>query len=140
MRDFGNTLHGKKAHFYLGAYYLSQGGFEEAQRHFEVFLRSGVSDPFLKAAAQAGLAEIYLNRKDYNKAAEVFRKAESMAPFDSYKALYRYKAAQAFEMAGNYAEALRLLRSLKEVYKYNPLGAQVDREIAFLEGFLEVRR
>lgn len=140
VNSYEGTLHGKKAHYYLGAYYLQKGDLEKAQKHFEAFLRSGVSDPFLRAAAQAGLAEVFLARKDYRKAAEAFRKAEALAPFQTYRALYHFKAAEALEMAGDHAEALDLLRSLKEVYKYNPLGAQVDRKIAFLEGFLEARR
>ncbi len=125
---------GKRALYYLGQYSLKKGDIEEAEKYFNRFLKSSPKDPLLEAGAWAALAAIEFDRGNLDKAVKLYIKARELAPFESQKAVYLYKAALAAEAKGDYKMALDFLQEFEEKYKDHPLMTDVRGEIKYLKG------
>ncbi|HDM89820.1 MAG TPA: tetratricopeptide repeat protein [candidate division WOR-3 bacterium] len=134
-----SKIEGKRSLYYLGDFYLRQGNIEEAERYYQRFLKSKPHDPLLESGAYAALGSIALSKGDPQKALQDYLRAEELAPFESQKALYLYKAALAAEAAGDYKKALDFLEEFEQKYKDHPLYGDVRGEMKFIKGAVSAR-
>jgi len=134
-----NKIEGKRSLYYLGDFSLRQGNMDEAERYYERFLKSKPHDPLMESGAYAALGSIALSKGDPQKAVQNYLRAKELAPFESQKAIYLYKAALAAEAAGDYKKALDFLEEFEQKYKDNPLYGDVRGEMKFLKGAISAR-
>jgi predicted negative regulator of RcsB-dependent stress response len=136
----GNTAAGKKANYYLGIHALKNEELDLAEQRFESYLASSPGDPFLEMAAYGCLATIAMDRDQLDEAFDLYGKAETRAPYETYKAYYTYKAATAARISGRYEDAIRLLEKFDDEYKDSPFRTPARKELSFVRGAQAVER
>jgi tetratricopeptide (TPR) repeat protein len=67
------------------------------------------------------------------EAAKYYKKAAEVSENDFTSPIYLMKAAQAFELLGNYKEALAIYKEIKEDYKASAEGRVIDKYITRAE-------
>jgi TolA-binding protein len=86
----------------------------------------------MKAAALAGQAGYYEYKKDYKKAAELYRDASRVNKSNVDNPDYMLKAAINYLHSGQNDTAKELLNSIKDDYKTSAASRQVDRYLALI--------
>jgi len=108
VANFSNGLHALKANFYLAQLYFSDGLESNAITHYEYVVARSRSE--FTEQALARLSEIYLKKKDHDKAISTLKRLESEADFPQnvtfaqsnlMKSFYEQKE---YQSAVNYAE------------------------------------
>ena len=111
--DYGMTDAGNLAHFYAGASFLKQGQFQEAINHLEEF---SSDDLLVQSRAYALTGDAYMELEDYGNAAKAYDKAANHKENKFFTPLYLSKAALAYELNGNYQEAIDRYTQITEKY------------------------
>ncbi len=140
VNKYGNTVYGKKALYYLGVYYLDSFQMDSAKYYLEKFIKSGVDDKFLKAAAHGGLGAVYESKGLFEDAYREYMEAYRLALTETYRGLYFFKAARAKELAGDYDTALKMFEEFKDKFKDHSFAFEASQEIAFIKGLMEARK
>lgn len=122
--DYGSTENGETAKIYLANAYAFLGQYDKA---FELYEDYGGSNDIYKAAALAGQAGYYANKEDYEKAANLFKKAANVSEINPSRPDYLLRAGINFMKAGQKDEAKALFQIIKDDYKTSTAFAQVDR-------------
>ncbi len=131
-QQYGNTLSGKKAFYYLGVLYYKKGNKKKAQQYFQKFLKFSIPDPLLKASAKGYLGTIYMDTGDYTTAFRMVYEAYQAAPLKSLKAFYLYRAANIKEMQKSYIEAVSLYKELTEKFPASTFVRDARTELDYL--------
>ncbi len=121
------TPAGKLANYYLGLCYYQKGNYQQAIDNLEKFNAHDV----LVSANSAGVegdAEMQLNNTD--KAIEYYMEAVKRSDNDYTAPLFMKKAAQAYEIKGDYANALNLYQNIKTKYYNYAQANDIDKYIA----------
>ncbi len=124
VADYGSTENGETAKIYLANAYSFLGQYEKAFEHYKDY--SGSVDIY-KAAALAGQAGYYAGKGEYEKAADLFKKAANVSEINPSRPDYLLKAGINFMKAGQKDEAKVLFQIIKDDYKTSTAFAQVDR-------------
>lgn len=124
VEDYGSTENGETAKIYLANAYAFLGQYDKA---FELYESYGGSNNIYKAAALAGQAGYYANKGDYEKAANLFKKAANVSEINPSRPDYLLRAGINFMKAGQKDEARALFQIIKDDYKTSTAFAQVDR-------------
>jgi tetratricopeptide (TPR) repeat protein len=125
--QYGWTPAGHLANYYLGLCYYQKGNYQDAIDNLEKF---DAHDILVSANAVGveGDAEMQLNNTD--KAIEYYLEAVKRSDNDYTTPIYLKKAAQAYELKGDYANALNIYQTIKTKY-YNYYEANdIDKYIA----------
>lgn len=122
--DYGSTENGETAKIYLANAYAFLGQYDKA---FELYEDYGGSNDIYKAAALAGQAGYYANKEDYEKAANLFKKAANVSEINPSRPDYLLRAGINFMKADQKDEAKALFQIIKDNYKTSTAFAQVDR-------------
>jgi len=108
LKDFPNGSHTLKAHFYVAQLYFAENKGDKAIPHYEFVVGKERSE--FSEQALARISELYLGKKDYNKALTYLKRLETEADFpqnvifaqtNSMKASYELKK---YSEAVTYAE------------------------------------
>jgi tetratricopeptide (TPR) repeat protein len=129
VEEYGSTENGEIAKIYLANSYNMLGKVDDAVKYYEDY--DGDSDLF-KAAALAGEGSYYSIKKDYKKAAELYRKAFNVSEQNVLNAEYMLNAAINFINAGEKEKAKELLTALKKDFAASPVIRDVDRYLALV--------
>lgn len=124
VEDYGSTENGETAKIYLANAYAFLGQYEKA---FELYEDYGGSNDIYKAAALAGQAGYFASKNEYEKAANLFKKAANVSEINPSRPDYLLKAGINFMKAGQKDEAKALFQIIKDDYKTSTAFAQVDR-------------
>ncbi|MGQ9797976.1 MAG: tetratricopeptide repeat protein [Ignavibacterium sp.] len=124
VEDYGSTENGETAKIYLANAYAFLGQYDKA---FDLYESYGGSNDIYKAAALAGQAGYYANKRDYEKAANLFKKAANVSEINPSRSDYLLRAGINFMKAGQKDEARALFQIIKDDYKTSTAFAQVDR-------------
>ncbi len=124
VSEFGNTENGETAKIYLANAYAFLGQYDKAFEYFEDY--SGSND-FFKATALAGQASYYSVKKDYAKAAKLYKQAAFISEINPNRPDYLLQAGINFMKVKNNDEAKNLFQIIKDDYKASNAHAQVDR-------------
>ena len=124
VEDFGSTENGETAKIYLANSYAFLGQYEKALEYYEDY---GGSNDIYKAAALAGQAGYYASKGEYEKAADLFKKAANVSKINPSRPDYLLRAGINYMKAGQKDEAKALFQIIRDDYKTSTAFAQVDR-------------
>lgn len=124
VEDFGSTENGETAKIYLANSYTFLGQYEKALEYYKDY--SGSNDIY-KAAALAGQAGYYASKGEYEKAADLFKKAANVSKINPSRPDYLLRAGINYMKAGQKDEAKALFQIIRDDYKTSTAFAQVDR-------------
>ncbi len=127
---YSGTPVGEQAKLYLANAYFQLRNYDEAQKVFESI--SGTA-PLVKASALAGEAACYEEKKEYKKAAQLFRRAADMVQNDAIAPIYLENAGRNFDLAGEKSDALVVYETLKKEYPQSANARNVEQIIARLK-------
>jgi len=124
------TPAGQLANYYLGLCYYQKKDYQGAIDNLEKF---DANDILVSANAIGvqGDAEMQLNNVD--KAIEYYLEAAKKSANDYTSPLYLKNAAQAYEVKGDYADALNIYQTIKTQYYDYAQANDIDRYIARAE-------
>ncbi len=129
-KTYSGTPSGEQAKLYLANAYFQLRNYDEAQRAFESISSSA---PLVKGSALAGEAACYEQKKEYKKAAQLFRRASEIVRNDAIAAIYLENAGRNFEFAGEKSDALSIYEKLKKDYPQAAATRNVEPIIARLK-------
>lgn len=129
VQEYDGSENGETAKIYLANSYNRMGKFDEAFKYYESY-SGGI--PILKAASLAGQAGYYEYKKDYKKAADMFREASQVSKFNADNPDYLLKASINYIHSGQGDTAKELLNTIKNDYKTSSAARQVDRYLAII--------
>jgi tetratricopeptide (TPR) repeat protein len=122
---------GRLAYVLLGNYWVSQGNPQKA----EALLAKVKDNPqdLIYYQAQDLLGQIYFQRKDYDKAIEIYKAIQADEPreFPVDQAIFRQ--AEALEKKGQKAEALTLYKKVQDEFMQGAFAYQAAQKVRQLE-------
>jgi len=130
VEEYGSTENGETAKIYLAGAYSYLGNYEEAFKYYNDY--SGSIDLY-NASALAGMAGYYAAKRDYQKAADLYKEAAGAAEINAQNPDYLLDAAVNYYNAGDSEEAKILLEKIKEDYATSEARKQVDKYLALVE-------
>ncbi|AFH48517.1 Tetratricopeptide domain protein [Ignavibacterium album JCM 16511] len=124
VEDYGSTENGETAKIYLANAYSFLGQYEKA---FELYKDYSGSNDIYKAAALAGQAGYFASKGEFEKAADLFKKAANVSEINPSRPDYLLRAGINYLKAGQKDEAKALFQIIKDDFKTSTAFAQVDR-------------
>jgi tetratricopeptide (TPR) repeat protein len=125
--NYGSTVSGELARFYLANAYLHLGKYDDALKQFGSF--SSSSD-LLTASALAGIGACCEAKSDYATAAKRYEKAANAISDPSVTPDYLNSAARCYGMSGEKERAIELLKRIKKEFPKSAVAREVDRYIS----------
>lgn len=113
VEEYGSTENGETAKIYLANSYNFLGKIDEALKYYEDY---GGGIDIYKAAALAGQAGCYASKNEYEKAADLYKKASRVSKEDALNADYLTHAGINYLNAGKKDEAKEVLTQVKKDY------------------------
>jgi len=129
-KTYSGTPSGEQAKLYLANAYFQLRNYDEAQKAFESI---SSSSPLVKGSALAGEAACYEQKKEYKKAAQLFRRAADAVRNDAIAPIYLDNAGRNFELAGEKSDALSIYEKLKKDYPQAAATRNAEQIIARLK-------
>ncbi|NLT50170.1 MAG: tetratricopeptide repeat protein [Ignavibacteria bacterium] len=125
--EFGGSENGETARIYLANSYYNIGDIDKALEQYEDY--SGDNEMF-SAAAYSGMAACYVEKKDYQKAAEYFIKASKVNSTNPQNSAYLLEAGINYLKIGDKESAKEALNTIKEEHKTTQEFTLADRYLA----------
>jgi len=129
VSEYGSTENGESAKIFLANSYQMLGNVEEAYKYYEDY---GGSNKIFKATALSGEAGYYANKKEYEKAADLFLSASRVAKENVLNPDYMLKAAVNFIDAGKKDDAKELLETIRKDYQTSTAFREVDKYLTLV--------
>lgn len=129
-KEYAGTPSGEQAKLYLANAYFQLRNYDEAQKVFESVSSSA---PVVKGSALAGEAACYEQKREYKKAAQLFRRAADAVGNDAIAPIYLENAGRNFELAGEKSDALAAFEKLKKDYPQAAASRNAEAIIARLK-------
>ena len=130
VEEYGSTESGELAKIYLANSYSFLGRNDEALEFYEDY---SSDNEIYKATALAGQAGIYSDRKDYEKAADLYLKASRISDSNPLNPEYMLNAGINYLSAGNEEEAKELFESIRKDYPTSTAFREVDRYLSQIQ-------
>lgn len=127
---YGNTSQGNVARIFLGDCYLMTGNNDAAYKVYDDY--SG-SNPLFRATALAGKAACLEVKKEFDKAADLYKDASKISKENPANSEFLLKAGINLIQAGKKAEAKTLFETLKKDYKNSTEAYESDRYLSQIE-------
>ena len=131
--NYAATKAGNLARYYAGISYLRIGQFEAAIAALEDFDKE---DEVIGTIAVGAIGDAYMELGDLNKAAKNYEKAANRRENEFTSPIYLKKAAQTFEILGDYDKAVELYKRIKVDYTTSTEALDIDKYIARAEAFV----
>jgi tetratricopeptide (TPR) repeat protein len=125
--EYSMTKTGNLANYYAGICYLRTGKFEQA---IEFLGKYNGKDELISSVAigAVGDAHMELNHKD--EAIKYYMKAADNSNNSFTTPFYLKKAGFAYEISGNFAEALKVYERIQKEHQKSTEASEMDRAIA----------
>lgn len=130
VEDYGGTENGESAKIYLANSYDMLGKPDEALKYYSDY-DGDIS--IYKAASLAGQAGIYAGRKEYEKAADLFKKASRISKSNVQNPDYMLNASINYISAGKEEAAKDLLESIEKDYPTSQANSKVAEYLAMVD-------
>ncbi|OGU41047.1 MAG: hypothetical protein A2315_10840 [Ignavibacteria bacterium RIFOXYB2_FULL_35_12] len=127
--EYGSTENGETAKIFLANSYQMLGNVEEAFKYYEDY---GGGNKTFKATALSGEAGYYANKKEYEKAADLFLSASRVAKENVLNPEYMLKAAVNFIDAGKKEDAKDLLEIIRKDYQTSTAFREIDKYLTLV--------
>ena len=125
--NYGSTETGEQAKIYLADCYYFIGDYDNAFKYFKDY---DGSDRFLEASADAGMAEVYEIRGDFEKASEYYDRAASRDSKNFLTPQYLIGAARDYIKIGKKDRAIDLLNRVKKNFPDSQYAMNLDYYMA----------
>ena len=122
--DYGSSENGNTAKIFLGNAYLLLNNNDEAYKAFDDY--SG-SNPLFKATAMAGKAGCLEVKKEYEKAADLYKDASKVSKINPANPEYLLRAGINYLNLGKKDEAKAVFETIKKDYKNSSMFYDVDK-------------
>ena len=132
--NYGSTKVGNLAHYYLGVSFLRTGQYEAAISELKDF---SSDDILISTMALGATGDAYMELEDVEKAASYYDKAANNDENAFSAAYYLFKAGQAYELLGDYEEALERYNTIEKDYNTSSEATEIDKYIAKAESFIQ---
>ncbi|MGE5797620.1 MAG: tetratricopeptide repeat protein [Ignavibacteria bacterium] len=130
VEEYGSSENGETAKIYLANSYSMLGKLDDALKYYEDY---NGSNELFKATSLAGEASYYAVKKDYKKAAELYRNASKVSEQNILNPEYMLSAAINYINAGDNSEAKELLTAIKKEFTTSPAHREADRYLTALD-------
>ncbi|MDR3611715.1 MAG: hypothetical protein P4L27_14185 [Ignavibacteriaceae bacterium] len=127
---YGSTENGEIAKIYMANSYNNLGKLDEAYKLYKDY--SG-SNKLFKATAIAGQASYQAYQKNYEKAADLYKKAAFVSDEDVLNPEYLLLAAINYITAGKNSDAKELFAKIKKDYATSTAVREIDKYTLLLE-------
>ena len=128
--SYGSTENGEIAKIYIANSYNNLGKLDEAYKYYQDY--SG-SDKIFKATALAGQASYQAYKKNYEKAADLYKKAAFVSDSDVLNPEYLLNAGINYMAAGKNSDAKELFDKIKKDFTTSTAFREVDKYSVQLE-------
>ena len=128
--NYGSTPGGNLAAFYAGLALLKQGKYDDAIDHLKDF---SSSDLLVQARAYALIGDAYVEKKNYDEAADYYRKAADYKPNKFFTPGYLMKLAVAYEQAKQNDKAISTYNDIIENYAQSAEAVSAKKYKSVLE-------
>jgi tetratricopeptide (TPR) repeat protein len=125
--EYKYTRAGNLARYSAGICYLHLGDYEEAIDYLNKYSKK---DKVIGSIAIGATGDAYVELGDLQKAISKYLEAATFADNSFNTPLYLMKAAELYELNGEYAEALKLYERIKDEYPESTEGSSIDKYIA----------
>jgi tetratricopeptide (TPR) repeat protein len=129
VEEYGGTDNGEIAKIYLANSYNMLGKFDEAFKYYKSY--SG-DISMLKAASLSGQAGYYAYKRDFEKAADLYKEAAHISKYNVDNPDYLLKSAINYINAGQNQKAKEVLQTIKNDYKTSSASREVERYLALI--------
>lgn len=129
VSEYGSTENGETAKIFLANAYQMLGNVEEAFKYYEDY--SG-SNKIFKASALSGEAGYYSDKKEFDKAADLYLSASRVAKENVLNPEYMLKAAINYIDAGQKEDAKDLLETIRKDYQTSTAFREVDKYLTLV--------
>lgn len=126
-KDYKFTKTGNLALYSAGICYLGLGQYEEAIEYFGKYSKK---DKVLGSIAIGATGDAYIELGDNKKGIAKYLEAAEFADNSFNTPLYLMKAAEIYELDGNYNEALKLYQRIQSEYPESTEGQSIEKYIA----------
>jgi TolA-binding protein len=130
MEKYGGTKHASQATFYLGTTYFYAKDYAKAQTIFQSYIEKYKEDSLLLASAQAGIAECYMAKGDFQSAGDNFLKAVLIKPDGLVASQYLFSAGQAYLKANQKEKAKEVFKKLIDQYPDSKEAFKAKEQLA----------
>ncbi len=130
VEEYGSTENGETAKIYLANAYNFLGKYDDALKYYEDY---DGSISMFKATALAGEAGYYADKKEYEKAADLYEKAAHVSETDVLNPDYLLYAGINYLSAGKKKNAKEMFDTIKKDYDTSPANMEVNKYLAQVE-------
>jgi len=130
VEQYGSTENGETAKIYLANSYNYLGKTDDALKYYEDY---GGSLNIYQAAAYAGAAGCYASKNNYEKAAELYKKAAHVSKSDVLNSDYLLHAGINYLNAGIKKDAKEMFDLIKKDYNTSTAFREVNKYLAQVE-------
>ena len=124
--NYGSTEAGNLSNYYVGISYLHLGEYQNAINYLEDFS----SDDFLLSTlAKAAIGDAYMELGDNKKAAANYMAASASNTNNFTTPIYLQKAGIAYEMTGNYKDALAAYETIEKDFGKSSEARDIEKYI-----------
>ncbi len=127
---YGSTDQGETAKIFLADCYSMMGNTDAAYKMYDDY--SG-SVPLFKASAAAGKAGYYEDKKEFGKAADLYKEAAKISKANPSNADYFFRAGINYFKAGQKSDAKTMFDTIKKDYKTSMVNSELDRYLVQIE-------
>jgi tetratricopeptide (TPR) repeat protein len=129
--EYGMTKSSNLSHYYAGMCYLKLGQFENAVEQLKKF---SASDQVIGPLAKGGLGDAYVELKDISKGIGYYLDAADQAKNEFLSPYFLMKAGMGYTELGDFKNALKTYRKIKDDYGRSNEARDIEKYIAFAEG------
>lgn len=131
--DYGVTSAANLAHYYTGVIYLKLGDYEQAIDYLESF---DSDDQIVSSMAEGATGDAYMELDEVDQAINHYVKAAEMNQNEFTSPLFYLKAGWAYEIAGDYEEALKVYKKIQKDYPASTEARDIEKYIARANGMI----
>lgn len=129
--EYGMTKSSNLSHYYAGMCYLKLGQFENAVEQLKKF---SASDQVIGPLAKGGLGDAYVELKNISKGIGYYLDAADQAKNEFLSPYFLMKAGMGYTELGDFKNALKTYKKIKEDYGRSNEARDIEKYIAFAEG------
>jgi tetratricopeptide (TPR) repeat protein len=127
----GKGRSGRLAALLLGGHWVGKGNLERAEAALSKI--PGSPRDFLYYQSRDLLAQVCFQRRDYDKAIEIYKSVQADSPKDFPLDVVLFHLAEALEKKGQKSEALELYKKIQDEYIEGALSYQASQKVRELE-------
>ncbi len=128
--EYGSTENGETAKIYLANSYNMLGKYDDAYKYYKDY--SGSFNMY-KATALAGQASYFANKNNYEKAADLYRKASCVSKNDVLNSGYLLQAGVNYMSAHKQQDAKEMFKAIIKDYLTTPEYRDANKYLAEIQ-------